>query len=111
LPSRTRWARSPGCESLPPITTCAPSHKPTSHKPTSPAAHGSYTAQFFLSKYGPRFKVSYGICIAFVGGVVIANSWTWYWQYGLEKETRRIARLRRQAGKDGVVAVEELKAA
>ncbi|RSH84130.1 uncharacterized protein EHS24_005633 [Apiotrichum porosum] len=71
---------------------------------------GLYTAQFFQSKYAPRYAVPFGICIAFTGAVFIANAWIWYWQYDLEKETRRVARARRAAGKsEGVVVVEEVK--
>ncbi|RSH85119.1 uncharacterized protein EHS24_006712 [Apiotrichum porosum] len=72
---------------------------------------GLYTAQFFQTKYAPRYAIPFGICIAFTGAVLFANAWIWYWQYDLEKETRKIARERRAAGKsEGVVVAQDVRA-
>jgi len=69
-----------------------------------------YTAQFFLSKYGPRFQVSFGICIAFTGAAGCAVCFIWYFQRAIEANTRRIAQLRREKGMRNEVVNEDVVA-
>ncbi|KAK4684453.1 hypothetical protein P7C73_g5723, partial [Tremellales sp. Uapishka_1] len=70
---------------------------------------GLYTAQIFRSKYAPRYKVSFIVCIVFLIGMMIATSVVWYFQYDLEKETRRIAKLRRAEGKHNRVLQQDIE--
>ncbi|WVQ67112.1 uncharacterized protein L199_005307 [Kwoniella botswanensis] len=70
---------------------------------------GLYTAQFFQTKYAPRYAVSYSVSIVFIVGLMSASSFICYFQYDVEKQTREIARLRREEGKKNVVVEEDIK--
>ncbi|WWC71968.1 uncharacterized protein I206_105927 [Kwoniella pini CBS 10737] len=69
---------------------------------------GLYTAQFFQTKYAPRYAVSYSISIVFVIALMISVLFIWYFQFNLEKQTREIARLRRKEGKKNIVVEEDV---
>ncbi|KAK4689324.1 hypothetical protein P7C73_g789, partial [Tremellales sp. Uapishka_1] len=70
---------------------------------------GLYTAQIFRSKYAPVYAVPFGVCIIFFAAGLLASLFTWYHMYDIEKETRRVANLRRLAGKaDGIVIEQDV---
>jgi MFS transporter, ACS family, DAL5 transporter family protein len=66
--------------------------------------------QFFQSKWAhDGYKTSFGICFAFIISAWFANI-TWYLTRNVDWDVRRIARLRKQAKKEGrVFAGDDVK--
>lgn len=63
--------------------------------------------QIFRAKYAPRYTVPYIVCLVFLVLSLLATLWTWWLTAPLEKETRRIAKIRNAAGKGQNVLVAD----
>lgn len=63
----------------------------------------------YVSQYAPRYTVPFAVCLAFWAASIGAVCFTWWKSYGTEKETRRIAQLRWDAGKKGEVIDEDVE--
>lgn len=67
--------------------------------------------QIFRSEYAPRYTLPYGISLMFLGIALLSLILTWYLTNNVEKETRRIKKLRLQEiskGDDGKVIYEDV---
>ncbi|PSN59479.1 permease of the major facilitator superfamily [Corynespora cassiicola Philippines] len=67
---------------------------------------GVVAPQLFQQKYAYNgYKTSFAICAAAIGAGVAANCWTWWVTRGLEREVKRVRRLRKKAEREGRVFV------
>ncbi|WVQ85841.1 hypothetical protein IAT38_008009 [Cryptococcus sp. DSM 104549] len=55
--------------------------------------------QIYRAKYAPRYTIPYIVCIIFLAASIAAVAVTWYLSSDIEKDTRRVAKLRRQEAK------------
>ena len=55
----------------------------------------------FKSEFAPRFITPFTIVLSLLVGNIILILGTWYYSRDIERETRRIAKLRRKTGKEG----------
>ncbi|KAI5480543.1 MFS general substrate transporter [Pseudohyphozyma bogoriensis] len=60
---------------------------------------GFYTAQIFRSQYAPRYTTPFIITLVFWALVIPATAWMWMHTKDTESDSRRVAALRREAGK------------
>lgn len=66
-----------------------------------------YTAQIFRAKYAPQYTVPFMICLAFWVITLITVLAVWWYMRDVEKESRRIAGLRRKVGKEANNVIEQ----
>ncbi|WVQ84828.1 hypothetical protein IAT38_006985 [Cryptococcus sp. DSM 104549] len=65
--------------------------------------------QIYRSKYAPRYTIPYIVCIIFFTVSIISVVVTWYLSRDIERETRRVAKIRRQEAKlKNAIAQEEV---
>ncbi|ODO06734.1 hypothetical protein I350_04093 [Cryptococcus amylolentus CBS 6273] len=64
--------------------------------------------QVFRSKYAPRYTIPYVVCIVFLVLSFLALLVTWYLSAALEKETRRVAKVRRAEAKANRITQDEV---
>lgn len=66
--------------------------------------------QLFRAKYAPRYTIPYGTSLGFLVLSTLSVVWTWWLSFDIEKETRRVAKIRFEEGRErNVVSDEELK--
>ncbi|CUM63869.1 uncharacterized protein PRCAT00001457001 [Priceomyces carsonii] len=67
--------------------------------------------QLFRSEYAPRYTLPYGISLMFLGLALVSLVVTWYLTIDVEKQTRRIKKLRlleTSKGDDGEIIYEDV---
>ncbi|ORY35300.1 MFS general substrate transporter [Naematelia encephala] len=62
---------------------------------------GIFSPQIFRSQYAPSYRIPFIVCNVFLGCTVFAILFIWKIAYTSEKETRRVAKVRRDEGKEG----------
>jgi hypothetical protein len=69
---------------------------------------GAVGSQIFDSKYAPHYATSFGVAMGMVGLAIIMNLLTWSFTYKTDNETRRLKRVRLQAGKTNETVLDDV---
>lgn len=69
---------------------------------------GAVGSQLFNSKYAPRYTTSFGIAMGFIGAAILMNVITWAFTWRVDVDTRRLKRVRVEAGKRGEAVLDDV---
>lgn len=69
---------------------------------------GAVGSQIFNSRYAPHYTTSFGIAMGMVGLAIIMNIITWKFTWKIDTETRRLKKIRREAGEKNEAVLDDI---